>query len=283
LVGLCVLALVAGACAPHRAAAAWSARQPSALITGRTLESWDRPLADALARLAVNPSAEQHTLVATEYHRAGVLDMAFRYFTLATRLDPTDPAPFDGLARVWRDWGVARNGVREASTAVRLAPESAAAANTMGTLFQALGRTNIARQWYAHALTLDADARYALNNFCYASIMLRDANAVAACKKANAAAPASEVARNNLGIAYAAAGEFELARGAMASAGREGSAHYNMGVLYLARERYREAAVEFAAARRADPLLTRALAREQQARHKSEMQPRQAEGSDDHR
>lgn len=266
--GAGALALVASACASHRAPAASTPESPAAIV-GQTLESWDPRLSSALTLLALHPTAAQHTLVAIEYRRAGVLDAAFSHFTTATRLDPTDPAPFDGLGRVWRDWGFPRSGIREAAIAVRLAPESAEAANTMGTLFQALGRTAVARQWYSRALTLDPDGGYALNNFCYASIMLRDADAVSACKKANAAAPNSSVARNNLGIAYAAAGEFELARGVLTSGGPEGAAHYNIGVVYLAMQRYRDAAREFLAARRADPSLAHAAARERQAREKA--------------
>lgn len=79
------LALLASACASHRAPAASSPGTP-ATIVGQTLESWDPRLSSALALLAVNPTAAQHTLVAIEYRRVGVLDMAFSHFTTAARL-----------------------------------------------------------------------------------------------------------------------------------------------------------------------------------------------------
>ena len=177
-----------------------------------TLESSDPALSAALVRLALLPTAEAHRQVALEYRRLGVLDQAHAYFTKAVTLDPNDATALDALARIWRDWGFPERGMAEAQRAVQLAPASASAANTIGTLFEALGHATEARDWYVRALWLDPNASYALNNLCYSAIMLTHADAVAQCRRALAAAPDSRVAWNNLGLAYAAAGDLVRAK-----------------------------------------------------------------------
>ena len=185
---------------------------PRRSVAAVTLESWDPALSAALAKLAVSPAAEAHRQVALEYRRLGVLDQAHAYFTKAVKLDPNDAAAFDALARIWRDWGFPERGMPDAQRAVQLVPASASAANTVGTLFEAAGHVPQAREWYERALRLDPNASYALNNLCYSAIMLTQPDAIAQCRRALAAAPGSRVVRNNLGLAYAAAGDLVKAK-----------------------------------------------------------------------
>jgi tetratricopeptide (TPR) repeat protein len=154
-----------------------------------------------------SPTAEAHRQVALEYRRLGVLDQAHAHFTKAVEFDPNDATSLDSLARIWRDWGFPERGMADAQRAVRLVPRSASAANTVGTLFEASGQAFQAREWYKRAVRLDPNASYALNNLCYVAIMLSQPDAIALCQRALAAAPGSRVARNNLGLAYAAAGD----------------------------------------------------------------------------
>jgi Flp pilus assembly protein TadD len=79
-------------------------------------------------------------------------------------VDPRDAAAHDQLARMWRDWGLAHLGLPDARAAVKHAPRSAAAHNTLGTLLEATGRFRDARRAYERALALDRDATYALTN-----------------------------------------------------------------------------------------------------------------------
>ncbi len=232
-----------------------------------SIEASDLRLAAALRDLAAEGSAVNHRRVGQEYRRVGVLDMAHRHFTAAVQLDPADAASFDALARIWRDWGVPHLGLADAYRAVDLAPASATAVNTVGTLLAAAGSMRQAREWYARALLLDPQAEYALNNLCYAELMLGRSAAMLACHRAAALAPASPAIRNNLGLAFAAEGDFDRARAQFEAAGEAGSADFNMGIVYMAKRDFRRAAAAFDAALRARPGSTLTARRAQQARN----------------
>jgi Tfp pilus assembly protein PilF len=241
--------------------------QPSP-SAAQTVESWDPRLSSALVALAVSasPTAAQHRQVAFEYRRLGILDRAYAHFASAVKLDPTDAASFDGLARVWRDWGFPELGMDDAYRAVTLTPASAEAANTLGTLLHAQGRTKEAVVWYERASRLDATAYYAFNNLCYASIIVKRETAVGSCERAAALAPQLRAAQNNLALAYAAAGRFDLARRQLERVSDAAAAEYNAGILYLADRQFGKAAEAFDSASRLKPHFELAEARARQAR-----------------
>src|SRR5262249_20326295 len=115
-------------------------------------------------------------------------------------------------------------------------------------------------------LELDPNASYALNNLCYAAIMAKEDDAVDACRRALRAAPGSRVARNNLGLAFAAEGDFDRALAEFEGSGDLAATEYNMGILYMARGRYGKAAESFTAALTANPGFARAARRGNEAR-----------------
>jgi tetratricopeptide (TPR) repeat protein len=250
--------------------------KPRTGVMTQTVEAWDPRLSSALLALAIGPTAERHRTVAVEYRRLGILDMAYSNFTQAVGLDPRDAAAHEGLARIWRDWGFPHLGVADALKAVRLAPTSASAANTYGTLLAAVGQLDAARTWYERALALDAGASYALNNLCYTAVMQR-VEAVGVCERAVEADPTSRIGRNNLGLAYAARGDLVKARTEFAQAGPTAS-YYNMGMVHMGQGHYREAAADFQRASRENPHLTLAAARARQSRA---LLARQGEGDGD--
>jgi Flp pilus assembly protein TadD len=154
----------------------------------------------------------------------------------------------------------------DAHRAVFYAPLSAATHNTLGTVFQALGRHGEARQQYERAIALDPTAAYALNNLCYASILEHQpVKAVKACQAAIALEPTLRVARNNLGLAYAANGNIEAARNAFDAAGDPAAAQYNLGIVQLARQQYADAVTAFVAAQQIRPNWRIAAVRAHQA------------------
>jgi Tfp pilus assembly protein PilF len=193
------------------------------------------------------------------------MDVALKHLTQAAQLDPQDAAAFDGLARIWRDWGFPRLGLGDAYRAVALAPDSAIVANTLGTLLEGVGQTKTARHWYERALTLDPQASYALVNICYSAIMMGQRDAFDVCRRAVALVPDSPVAHNNLALAYAARSDFASARIEFEHA-KNSLAEYNLGIVYLATHRYAEAVVAFDAALDRNPLSTLAAQRARQAR-----------------
>lgn len=237
--------------------------------TAQTVETWDGLLAAALAELERDPSAAHHRAVAQEYRRVGVLDAAHKHFSRAIELDRRDAAAYDGRARLWRDFGFAGQGLGDAYRAAYLAPRSAEATNTLGTLFEAMGDLRRARAQYERAAQLDPSATYATINLCHADTMLGRRDALVNCAKAVDVAPASRVAHNNLGLAYAAAGSFDLAHREFAATGSTAVAAYNLGIVYLAAARLPEAADAFRDAWLSDPTMTMAVQRLRQVRERS--------------
>lgn len=229
------------------------------------VETWDPSLAEALKVVTSVPTAAAHIRAASEYRRLGILDQAYSHLSEAIAIDGQNATAYDLRARIWRDWGFPTLGYADAYQAVKLAPRSAAAANTLGTLFQAASNPAAARIWYEKALTLEPTAAYAVNNLCYVAVLRADNRAVATCERALAAAPDSRIAQNNLGLAYAAAADYSRAFLEYAAAGDRAEALYNMGITYLARRQYGKAIESFTAALRLKPLLPQAAERLRQA------------------
>ena len=230
-----------------------------------TLETQDAGLAAALAAEAVLPTSAHHRWVAAEYERLGVLDLAYEHLSTAIAQNPHDAAAYDARARLWRRWGFARLGLSDVYAAARLAPKSAVIANTVGTLLSAAGEPRAARDWFAKAVKLEPQAAYALNNLCYADLLLGQTSAVAECQRAVTLVPTSRVAHNNLGLAYAAVGRMDRAQAEFESDAEHADAAYNLGVAYLGTGQFDRAAKAFAEARVARPTFTLAERREKQA------------------
>jgi tetratricopeptide (TPR) repeat protein len=279
-----LIATLFGGCSAHRSAALEDrvsaleafiskVRQESIAARPRrapaaTLEQSDPELAAARALLAAEPSAPHHRRVGVAYARLRVYDSAFKEFKAALRLDPRDAAAFDGLARVWRDWGFPHLGLSDAYRALFYAPASAVAHNTLGTLLLDMRQPAAARVEFERALTLDPHAAFAMNNLCYA--MLLEGNgraAIDACRSALLANPTLRAAHNNLGLAYASVGDLSPAAGEFSLAGDSAAARYNMGVALMATRQFTAAAAAFdeASALRPDQALPRQRARQARA------------------
>ena len=234
---------------------------------GPTLESTNVTLAAAVANLKAHPTAENYVSVGMAYHRLGVLDAADKSFEQALKLNKNLSSANEGLARVWRDWGMPQNGLGYAHRAVSQAPKSASAHNTLGTLLFTLGDPEEARTQFDQALTLDPSATYALNNLCYVAFMLGDAGpALARCTQALALDPTSSITRNNLGLIYAAEGRNDDAAREFEKAGGEPTALYNMGIVHMSRREYKDAIAPFETACKAKPEVAGACAWAKEAR-----------------
>jgi Flp pilus assembly protein TadD len=219
-----------------------------------TIEMRDRDLAAALARAAVEPTSAHLRRVAYEYYRLGVKDSAHEYFNRALKADPRDGLAYDGMARIWRDWGLAGLGLADAHRAAYFRPQSPLVHNTLGTVYQALGQPAAARQAYAHAVALDPSAGYALSNLCYLSLLQgRAADAVQECDAAIRVAPALTAARNNLALAHAASGSVARAERELLEATDRATGWYNVGILRMSRHAYLPAREAFDTARGARP------------------------------
>jgi tetratricopeptide (TPR) repeat protein len=247
-----------------------SARARPTPSSVQTVEASDPALAAALLWVATRQTAESHRAAAGEYVRLRILDKAHEHLSAAVTIDPRDAAAWDGMARIWRNWGFPHLGLADASRAVYFAPASPVARNTLGTLLQALGRRPEARAQYEKALQLDATAAYALNNLCYGWVLDGQApEAVRTCRHALRLQPDLEAARNNLGLAYAASGDLDAAEQVFASGGERGRAQYNLGIVHLARRQYATAVRAFEAAQEIRPGFRAAEAMARQARNRA--------------
>jgi Flp pilus assembly protein TadD len=211
-----------------------------------TLETTDPVLAAALKNLPNPPTVAALYAVGAAYHRRGLIDQAYSYYSRALRLDAEQPETHEALARVWRDWGLPQLGLSHAHRAIHLAPTSASARNTLGTLLHALGLRDEARRAYRLAVLLDPKAAYAYNNLCYLSFV--EGNSAQAASECHAALQIDShltAAHNNLALINAAMGHDDLARTEFAASGDAASVAYNMGIVYLAQSRYADAADEF--------------------------------------
>jgi tetratricopeptide (TPR) repeat protein len=233
----------------------------------RTVEASDPTLAAALLAVSTQPTTVNHRAVAARYVQLGILDQAHEHFSAAVRLDPTDAASWDGLARIWRDWGFPHLALSDAYRAVYHAPDSPTVHNTLGTVLQALGRRAAAKAAFERALALDVTAAYALSNLCHAWRLEGNASKAAeACRQALQLQPDLEPARNNLALAYEAAGDRPAALATLAASGDKARAAYNQGLIHLARREYGQALKSFDLARAERPRFRAAEAIARQVR-----------------
>ena len=102
---------------------------------GATVEGADPRLAAALLVEAVLPTADNHLQVAEEYRRLGIFDSAHARLDRAVEKEPRLGRAHEGLARLWRDWGLPERGLGAAYRAASYDPRSATAQNTPGTIW----------------------------------------------------------------------------------------------------------------------------------------------------
>lgn len=209
------------------------------------LEATDGALAGALASVRLRPTGEAHRHAAAEFVRLGVLDQAMDHLTLAIEKNSRDWAALDARARIWREWQAPRQALEDANRAVRLAPKSAVAHNTLGTVLYALNNHPGAQAEFTTAVTLDPFAAYAVNNLCYLAFVSGDlANAQTHCERALAIAPKLAAAHQNLALIYAVT-DIARAQRELHAAGDSPRARYNLGILHMARGEYEQAAATF--------------------------------------
>jgi Flp pilus assembly protein TadD len=232
-----------------------------------TLEGSNRALSSALLRLSIEESAENHRLVAAAYRAAGVSDFAYRHLQRALRLSPCDSNAYEGLAQIWRDWGVPGAALGDAHHAVYCRPGSASAQNTLGTVLEALGQRESARVAFGRALQLDPSATFALNNLCYLALAEGDSpSAQKTCEQALSQEPTMAAARTNLAMAYAMEGDIPRAEARLADGADVATGQYNIGILRMSVGHYREAEQAFKMAATERPSLAEAARRAAQAR-----------------
>jgi Flp pilus assembly protein TadD len=234
--------------------------------SGLTVEGTDKALHAALAKLRKADTVENRLRVAAEYRRLRILDKAYDLVTSVLKLNHRSAEAFEQRAQIWREWGFAPLGLTDAYRAVFIAPRSASARNTLGTLLQSLGNMESARRAYEDASKLDPKAAYAWSNMCYLSLVTgKPDRALTECHIALRLGPADAAIRNNIALSYAAAGKPQEARAELLTNGSPADAAYNIGMLYLALGRYQLAEESFRMATDIRPNFSAAHTRRRQA------------------
>lgn len=239
-----------------------------------TAEQVSRELREAVARHADAPTVESAVALGQAYLAAGIGDLAHDQFSAAVKADFRQGSAWEGMARIWRDWGYPGMALGDAYRAVSAAPDSPSTHNTLGTILQILGKGRAAREQFGRAASLDPAAAYPLNNLCYSLLLDGDApGAAAACARAIAIDPALVPAQHNMALVLAARGDIDAASGVFRATGDEAAAQYNLGIVYLSQRRYVAAAEAFESAARLACAPTLALARAHQARQQAAASP----------
>ncbi len=196
------------------------ARLPSAkfVASGAEMaEQWSPALGVALKRQSAAPTVRHEVELAHAYRDAGILDQAYDHYEAAVRRDRREAAAWDGLARIWRDWGYPDLGLGDAHRAVWADPGSPIVHNTLGTILQRLGMNQDARDQFARAAAIDPRAAYAHYNLAVVCAALcKYTDAAEAFERAAALDPSLEIARIRA---------IEARQGAADAAARIGGSH----------------------------------------------------------
>ena len=231
-----------------------------------TIEKSDGRLKQALDALQLHKTVPNYLEVAAQYRRLRIMDEAFENVEAALALDKRSASAYELRAQTWRDSGFASLGLGDAHRAVFLAPRSASAHNTLGTMLQAVGHHQAARSEYLDVVNLDASAGYAWSNLCFLSLREGDhERAIEECKIAVQTSPALAAARNNMALSYATAGKLAEAREELYAIADPAEAAFNLGMLYLAAGDYQLAEEAFSLAVNLRPRFAAAETRRRQS------------------
>jgi tetratricopeptide (TPR) repeat protein len=232
-----------------------------------TLEGTDVELKSALAAVMTAPSPASYRALAAAYKRRSVVDKAYSALSRALELDSRDARTHEALARLWRDAGLPHLALGDAYRAVHYSHGTPETRNTLGTVFQALGRSREALTEYQRVVERDPLAAYGWNNLCYGWVVGgRPAEATRACQRALSLQPSMVAAQNNLGLARAQAGDMTGAERAFQLAGQTAQADFNLGVAQAATGQFAQAARSFERASAGRPGWRDAVILEGQAR-----------------
>jgi putative PEP-CTERM system TPR-repeat lipoprotein len=209
------------------------------------------------AQLKARPRSTALLLLAGRaYSAVGDHDAASKALRTAIEIDPNDPAPYDQLVRVYAVQGTLDRATRELEALGAQHRGAVGPPTMLGTIMLARNRPTEAQVWFEKALEVNPRAVVAANNLAWLyaeeggdlSVALRLAllakeqlpmrpevndtlgwvyfklddltHAIPTLKASVAAAPDNPLFSYHLGLAYAKAGQKELARTALQTAVR---------------------------------------------------------------
>jgi tetratricopeptide (TPR) repeat protein len=161
------------------------------------------------------------------------------------------------LGCYYQDRGMNREAIEEFKIVLAIDADHVKAINGLGVSFDLLGEYSMANGFYKLALIKNPNLDYVKNNLGYSLILQKKAeDAIPALKEAVALNKGEGLFRNNLGLAYARSGQFEMALKEFSFGGDEVKAHFNVAEIYYEKGLYKEAQIHYAEALRRDPSST---------------------------
>jgi tetratricopeptide (TPR) repeat protein len=219
------------------------------------LEQKHPVVASLLEKIQHDPSNPQnHYELASVYHRLQIFDKALLEYEKAIEFPSENPEYYEGMGRLWRDWGTPTSGISYLEKALDLRSSHPEAWNTLGTIYDQLGNFSEAQRCYLNALALNSELDFVYSNLCFSYLQTGEVqDAIYYGERAVQLNPNLIQARNNLGVAYGMADDFIRAIEQFKLIGDEAEAHNNLGVLLLKKQRNVEAMEEFKLAVRLKP------------------------------
>jgi tetratricopeptide (TPR) repeat protein len=219
------------------------------------LEQKHPAVASLIEKIQHDPDNPQnHYELASVYHRLRIFDRAYLEYEKAIEAAAENPTYYEGVGRLWRDWGTPESGISYLQKALELRPSYPEAWNTLGTIYDEIRDFSQAQHCYLKALALNSELDFVHSNLCFSYLQTGEIQeAVYQGERAIQLNPNLTQARNNLGVAYGMADDFVGAIEQFKLTGDEAEAHNNLGVLLLKKQRNIEAMEEFKLAVRLKP------------------------------
>ncbi|MEW6327266.1 MAG: tetratricopeptide repeat protein [Thermodesulfobacteriota bacterium] len=162
------------------------------------------------------------------------------------------------LGKYYQSAGKHRAAIEEFRKAILADHRFVEAYNGIGVSYDRVGDSSKAIEFYRLALSLRPELDYVYNNLGYSHLLRGEMDeAITALKKAVELNDNKQY-HNNLGLAYARKGLFDLALAEFKLAGGEARAHYNLAQFCYRKGLFDKAAQHYALALAMDPSLTKA-------------------------
>jgi Flp pilus assembly protein TadD len=212
----------------------------------------------ACASAKPNVAGAQRDL-AREFMRQRQWDRAFEAANAACRARPDDAESLTIRGTIYREQGLVAEAKADLERAVELDSKSAPAHSALAVLLDTVGDGAKALEHHQRAAAIEPRNPGYLNNLGF-SLFARGKprEAIPVLHEALRSAPADARIRNNLGFAYAAAGDFAQAAAQFERGGTQAEARNNLGFAYERRGNAGQAYELYAEAVRLDPALVAA-------------------------
>jgi Flp pilus assembly protein TadD len=184
--------------------------------------------------------------IGTLYLERGLKDEAKKEFQEILKADPENGAACEGMGRVYFQSGEYGEAEKNFHRAIQINPSLWQAFNHLGVLYDRQGNYDEAITQYQKAIALQPNLGFLYNNLGV-SLLLKGEHekAVAAFTEAVKLKTSNPKIYNNLALGLSKLDRYPEALEAFKKGSDEATAHYNLGCLYMARGKTKEAIQAF--------------------------------------